>query len=99
MKTKILVTEKSIFWEILAPDSNATHSQQGVANLLGPPFAGWLYDASHQWYLTFGIGGANIILSGLLLLIIPLAKMINQSFCCTSSTSKKSPKKSAAIAV
>jgi len=72
---------------------------QGVANLLGPPFAGWLYDASHQWYLTFGIGGANIILSGLLLLIIPLAKMINQSFCCTSSPSKKSPTKSAAIAV
>jgi len=44
---------------------------QGVANLLGPPFAGWLYDTTQEWYLTFGVGGANIILSGLLLVIVP----------------------------
>jgi len=72
---------------------------QGVANLLGPPFAGWLYDASQEWYLTFGIGGAGIILSGLLLLFVPLAKIVNQSYCCTAIPSKKSPTKNSAIAV
>ena len=58
---------------------------QGIANLVGPPFAGWLYDASRQWYWTFGTGGASIILSGLLLLIIPSAKRINRLLASHSS--------------
>ena len=33
---------------------------QGIGNLVGPPFAGWLYDYSHQWYLTFGLAGVFI---------------------------------------
>ena len=33
---------------------------QGLANLLGPPFAGWLYDLSSEWYLTFGMCGLFI---------------------------------------
>ena len=25
---------------------------QGVSNLVGPPFAGYLFDVTRQWYLT-----------------------------------------------
>ena len=52
---------------------------QGVANLLGPPFAGYLYDATHQWYLTFGVGGANIILSGALLVVVPAVQCLTRA--------------------
>ena len=44
---------------------------QGISNLVGPPFAGYLYDVSRQWYLTFGLAGFFITVSGLLLLILP----------------------------
>ena len=44
---------------------------QGISNLVGPPFAGYLYDVTLQWYLTFGIGGAFIAFSGLLVTIVP----------------------------
>lgn len=44
---------------------------QGVSNLLGPPFAGFLYDYYKVWHYTFGLGGLFILLSGLLLLILP----------------------------
>jgi hypothetical protein len=30
---------------------------QGIANLVGPVFAGWLYDFSKEWFLTFGLTG------------------------------------------
>ena len=33
---------------------------QGIGNLVGPPFAGWLYDFSSEWYLTFGLCGIFI---------------------------------------
>ena len=33
---------------------------QGVGNLVGPPFAGWLYDYSKKWFLTFGLAGLFI---------------------------------------
>ena len=29
-------------------------------NLIGPPFAGWLYDYSKEWFLTFGLCGLFI---------------------------------------
>ncbi len=32
-------------------------SVQGIANLVGPVFAGWLYDFSKEWFLTFGLTG------------------------------------------
>ncbi len=44
---------------------------QGVGNLVGPPFAGWLYDASQQWFLTFDLAGLFMALSGLMLLVLP----------------------------
>jgi hypothetical protein len=38
------------------PDTNAM-CVQGIANLVGPVFAGWLYDFSKEWFLTFGLTG------------------------------------------
>ena len=44
---------------------------QGLSNLIGPPFAGFLYDVYKIWHYTFGFGGLFIAISGLLLLILP----------------------------
>ena len=33
---------------------------QGVSNLIGPPFAGFLYDVYKIWHYTFGLGGLFI---------------------------------------
>jgi len=53
---------------------------QGIANLVGPPFAGWLYDLSSKWFLTFGLCGLFIAISGISLLIIPAVNLFRNSF-------------------
>jgi len=62
-------------------------ASQGVSNLLGPPFAGWLYDYTSQWHLTFGLAGLFIGISGMLLVILPAIKRIGKS--CSKSTQQK----------
>ncbi|XP_078689280.1 monocarboxylate transporter 14-like [Branchiostoma floridae x Branchiostoma belcheri] len=52
---------------------------QGVAFLLGPPIAGWLYDATGNYDMSFYVAAIFTFLSVLVLLLIP---------CSTSSTSK-----------
>ena len=49
---------------------------QGVSNLVGPPFAGYLYDISNIWYFTFGFAGIFITLSGIFVVILPLVYWI-----------------------
>ncbi|XP_058452144.1 uncharacterized protein LOC131430898 isoform X2 [Malaya genurostris] len=44
---------------------------QGVANLVGPPLAGWISDYTEDYNLSFYLAGLFISLSGLLLLILP----------------------------
>lgn len=44
---------------------------QGVANLVGPPLAGWVYDMTETYDLSFYLSGFFIVLSGLILLILP----------------------------
>ncbi|KAG8223341.1 hypothetical protein J437_LFUL001219, partial [Ladona fulva] len=44
---------------------------QGLGNLLGPPLAGWLYDITQTWNLSFYLAGFFIFLSGLAIAIIP----------------------------
>ena len=51
---------------------------QGVSNLVGPPFAGYLFDVSRQWYLTFSLAGAFIAASGLMLLVPPCLKQFRR---------------------
>lgn len=45
---------------------------QGVANLLGPPVAGWCYDWTGSYDLSFFLSGGFIILSGVLLVVLPI---------------------------
>lgn len=44
---------------------------QGIANLVGPPIAGWGYDLTGTYDLSFFLAGGFIIVSGCLLMILP----------------------------
>ncbi|XP_033221699.1 uncharacterized protein LOC117175943 isoform X2 [Belonocnema kinseyi] len=47
---------------------------QGIGNLLGPPLAGWLFDITGAWDLSFLMAGSWIMFSGVLMGIIPYTK-------------------------
>ncbi|XP_049857262.1 monocarboxylate transporter 13-like isoform X2 [Schistocerca gregaria] len=47
---------------------------QGLGNIIGPPLAGWLYDISGSYDLSFYLAGLFIILSGLLLFVLPVCR-------------------------
>lgn len=47
---------------------------QGIGNLLGPPLAGWLFDVTGTWDLSFLMAGGFIIVSGILIGIISYTK-------------------------
>lgn len=44
---------------------------QGVANLIGPPLAGWITDLTGNYDLAFYLAGVFIAISGLLMIILP----------------------------
>uniref|UniRef100_A0A182Q524 Major facilitator superfamily (MFS) profile domain-containing protein n=1 Tax=Anopheles farauti TaxID=69004 RepID=A0A182Q524_9DIPT len=44
---------------------------QGVANLVGPPLAGWISDLTDSYDLAFYLAGFFIVISGALLLVLP----------------------------
>ncbi|KAK4874831.1 hypothetical protein RN001_014191 [Aquatica leii] len=46
---------------------------QGVANLIGPPIAGKISDVTGTYNLSFYLAGIFIILSGLMLLVLPVS--------------------------
>ncbi|XP_065343615.1 monocarboxylate transporter 12-B [Cloeon dipterum] len=45
---------------------------QGIASLLGPPIAGWLYDGLHSYNPGFLVSGVAIAASGVMLFAIPM---------------------------
>lgn len=47
---------------------------QGIGNLLGPPLAGWLFDITDSWELSFMMAGTWIVVAGFLIGIIPFSK-------------------------
>lgn len=44
---------------------------QGIANLIGPPLAGWITDMTGNYDLAFYLAGIFIAISGLLMIILP----------------------------
>lgn len=44
---------------------------QGIANLIGPPLAGWITDMTGNYDLAFYLAGIFIAVSGLLMTILP----------------------------
>ncbi|XP_060844246.1 monocarboxylate transporter 12-like [Rhopalosiphum padi] len=44
---------------------------QGIASLVGPPIAGWLFDITGSYNPGFYLSGSNIAASGLMLFVIP----------------------------
>ncbi|KAJ8728434.1 hypothetical protein PYW08_016819 [Mythimna loreyi] len=49
---------------------------QGVANLIGPPLAGWVYDVTGSYDLSFYLAGVFIGVSGLVLFVAPLIRCV-----------------------
>ncbi|XP_043529216.1 uncharacterized protein LOC122538839 [Frieseomelitta varia] len=47
---------------------------QGIGNLLGPPLAGWIFDVTNSWDLSFCMAGGWIVISGFLVGLIPYTK-------------------------
>lgn len=47
---------------------------EGVANVVGPPLAGWLSDVTGDYDMTFLLAGAVILLSGLMLFLVPYVR-------------------------
>ncbi|XP_022127254.2 monocarboxylate transporter 12 [Pieris rapae] len=50
---------------------------QGIASLIGPPFAGWLYDTYQSYSPGFYVAGGTISLSGIILFLIPVFERRN----------------------
>lgn len=44
---------------------------QSIANLVGPPLTGWIYDLTVTYDLSFYIAGFFIAISGVMLIILP----------------------------
>ncbi|CAG4998066.1 unnamed protein product [Parnassius apollo] len=50
---------------------------QGIASLIGPPLAGWLFDELNSYAPGFYVAGSTISLSGLILFLIPVIEKRN----------------------
>lgn len=51
---------------------------QGIANLIGPPLAGWITDLTGNYDLAFYLAGAFIVASGTLMMLLPVRGKIRK---------------------
>ncbi|CAH0723088.1 unnamed protein product, partial [Brenthis ino] len=59
---------------------------QGLANLVGPPLAGWVYDITNSYDLSFYLAGVFIGASGIILFMLPLYNCIKRKNTHTKET-------------
>ncbi|XP_052869576.1 uncharacterized protein LOC128275200 [Anopheles cruzii] len=52
---------------------------QGVANLVGPPLAGWISDLTESYDLSFYLAGFFIVVSGALLMVLPIVSKVRKT--------------------
>ncbi|CAD5117628.1 DgyrCDS6382 [Dimorphilus gyrociliatus] len=51
----------------------------GIGALIGPPLSGLLYDITHQHVVSFVVGGAVTVFSGLLIILLPIIDRLKRS--------------------
>lgn len=51
---------------------------QGIANLVGPPLAGWIRDLTGDYTLAFYLSGLFISISGLIMMFLPMRGRIRK---------------------
>ncbi|XP_014259252.1 monocarboxylate transporter 14-like isoform X2 [Cimex lectularius] len=49
---------------------------QGIGTLIGPPLAGWIFDLTQSWDLSFYMAGGWIVIAGVLMAVIPAVKTV-----------------------
>ncbi|XP_054333679.1 monocarboxylate transporter 14 isoform X1 [Pongo pygmaeus] len=74
-----VVTEDLVGIEHLANAYGIIICANGISALLGPPFAGWIYDITQKYDFSFYICGLLYMIGILFLLIQPCIRMIEQS--------------------
>lgn len=51
---------------------------QGIANLIGPPLAGWITDLTQHYHFAFYLAGLFIIISGFMMMLLPVRGKIRK---------------------
>ncbi|XP_075807478.1 monocarboxylate transporter 14 isoform X2 [Microtus pennsylvanicus] len=74
-----VVTEDLVGTEHLANAYGIIICANGISALLGPPFAGWIFDITKKYDFSFYICGLLYMVGILFLLIQPCVQMIEQS--------------------
>ncbi|XP_012604812.2 monocarboxylate transporter 14 [Microcebus murinus] len=74
-----VVTEDLVGIEHLANAYGIIICANGISALLGPPFAGWIYDITQKYDFSFYICGMLYMVGILFLLIQPCIRIIEQS--------------------
>ncbi|XP_026641859.1 monocarboxylate transporter 14 isoform X2 [Microtus ochrogaster] len=74
-----VVTEDLVGTEHLANAYGIIICANGISALLGPPFAGWIFDITQKYDFSFYICGLLYMVGILFLLIQPCVQMVEQS--------------------
>ncbi|KAB0379887.1 monocarboxylate transporter 14 [Muntiacus reevesi] len=74
-----VVTEDLVGIEHLANAYGIIICANGISALLGPPFAGWIYDITQKYDFSFYISGLLYMVGILFLLIQPCIQIVEQS--------------------